>query len=71
MPPLLQILEVAVPDLIPTPIQAAVWHCYHNNLALRCYFAEQQCYIQSRNQVNQTVMPTCERTLRLFAVHLL
>ena len=72
VPPLLQILEVAAPDLI-LPIQAVVGHYHHNSFATatqRGYFAEQQYYVQSRNQVNQTVIPTFERTLLLFAVYL-
>ena len=33
-------------------------------------FAEQQYYIQPCTQVNQTVIPTSERTSLLFAVYL-
>ena len=51
----------------------AIWHCYHISLATptqRCYFEEQQCYIQSCTQVNQIEIPTSERSSLLFAVHL-
>ena len=54
-------------------IQAAVQRYYQNGLATatqRCYLAGQQRYIQFCNQTNQTVIPTSENTLLLFAAHL-
>ena len=45
----------ASPRLDNPCIQTPVWH-YHNGLftaAHRCYLAEQQHYMQSRNQINQ------------------
>ena len=46
--------RVASPRLDTPCVRAVVWH-YHNDLstaAHRCYRAEQQHYMQSRNQVN-------------------
>ena len=61
------------PRLDISSIQAAVQRYYQNGLATatqRCYLAGQQRYIQFCNQTNQTVIPTSENTLLLFAAHL-